>query len=160
MPDQPTETPVDAPEAPVPATGEPNGSPVPNGTPEPENEPETFDRDYVVGLRDEAAQHRVRAREAETERDRLRERLIEDNVRHLAAGTLADPADLIHFGDPDALVDEDGLPDPDRIVAAARDLVRNRPHLASRRPTGTVEQGARDEPAGVDLAGMLRTRAG
>lgn len=34
------------------------------------------------------------------------------------------------------------------------------PNLADRRPTGPVEQGPRDQPKEVDLAGMLRALAG
>ena len=148
---EPQETPEDVPEATT--TEEPDNAP--------ENEPETFDRDYVTGLRDEAAQHRVRARDLETEVGQLRDRLLIDNVRHLAADVLADPGDLLTFQERDDLLDEDGFPDADAIVNAARALAQEKPHLASRRPAGPIEQGARDEgDRTVDLAGILRSRAG
>ena len=148
---EPQETPEDVPEATT--TEEPDNAP--------ENEPETFDRDYVTGLRDEAAQHRVRARDLEAEVGQLRDRLLIDNVRHLAADVLADPGDLLTFQERDDLLDEDGFPDADSIVNAARALAQEKPHLASRRPAGPIEQGARDEYDGtVDLAGILRRRAG
>ena len=148
---EPQETPEDVPEATT--TEEPDNAP--------ENEPETFDRDYVTGLRDEAAQHRVRARDLEAEVGQLRDRLLIDNVRHLAADVLADPGDLLTFQERDDLLDEDGFPDADAIVNAARALAQEKPHLASRRPAGPIEQGARDEYDGtVDLAGILRRRAG
>jgi hypothetical protein len=154
MPDQ---TPPDAPET----------DPAPVATPEPTSaargdsaEPEAFDRDYVAGLREEAAQHRVRARDLEATVGQLRDRLLIDNVRHLAAPILADPGDLLLHVERDTLLDDQGDPDPDQILTTARQLVKDRPHLASRRPAGTIEQGALDEPQTVDLAGMLRSRAG
>jgi hypothetical protein len=136
----------------------------PTTTDEPDNgppdEPETFDRNYVTGLRDEAAQHRVRARDLEAKVGQLRDRLLIDNIRHLAADVLADPGDLLTFGERDDLLDEDGLPDPDAILNAARALAQDKPHIASRRPAGRIEQGAREEPDGsVDLASILRQRA-
>ena len=148
---EPQETPEDVTEATT--TDEPDNAP--------ENDPETFDRDYVTGLRDEAAQHRVRARDLEAEVGQLRDRLLIDNVRHLAADVLADPGDLLTFHERDDLLDADGFPDPDGIVDAARALAQAKPHLASRRPAGPIEQGAREEADGtVDLAGILRKRAG
>jgi hypothetical protein len=155
-----TQTPQDAPDAPDtdPAHDETTG---PTGDVQSDSdEPETFDRDYVTGLRDEAASHRVRARDLEATVDRLRDRLLTDNLRHLAAEILADPTDLLLHVERETLLDVEGEPDPDVILAAARQLVKDRPHLASRRPTGTIEQGALDEPNGVDLARILRERAG
>ena len=74
------------------------------------------------------------------------------------ADILADPTDL-PLGDD--LLDEDGYPDAERIATAARALVERKPHLADRRPTGEVDQGARDEgPKPFDFAGLLRRAAG
>jgi hypothetical protein len=65
------------------------------------------------------------------------------------------------FVDAETLLnEEDGYPDHDAILAAARQLVQERPHLGSRRPSRTIEQGALPEPQSVDLAGLLRSRAG
>ncbi len=112
-----------------------------------QDEPETFDRPYVERLREESAAHRVKARRA----DELAHRL----VTALAAGTgkLADARDL-PYGE--HLVDDDGLPDFDKVADAIDDLIRERPHLASRRPTGSVEQGVRADEQGVSLLGLLR----
>lgn len=117
-----------------------------------EEEPETFPRDYVEQLRAEAAEARVRAKRA----DDLARRLLEATVREATTGILADPTDL-PVGDD--LYDEDGYPDPDTVRTAATELVERKPHLADRRPTAPVEQGARDEADGVNLAGILRSRA-
>ena len=73
--------------------------------------------------------------------------------------SLEDPSDLLlHRAEAD-LLDDDGMPDVDRIAEAARELDSQRPHLARRRPSGDVDQGARSEPEAVDLASMLRERA-
>lgn len=112
-----------------------------------DQEPETFDRPYVERLREESAAYRVRAKRA----DELAHRL----VTALAAGTgkLADARDL-PYGD--HLLDDDGVPAFDKVADAIDDLIRERPHLASRRPTGSVEQGVRADEQGVSLLGLLR----
>lgn len=71
-------------------------------------------------------------------------------------GRLADPTDLAYER---ALLDDGGLPDAGRVAAAVDALLERKPHLASRTPAGVVEQGARPEVAGVDLAGLLRAGA-
>ncbi len=111
------------------------------------DEPETFDRGYVERLREEAAGYRVKARRS----DELAARL----VTALAAGTgkLADARDL-PYGE--HLLDDDGVPAFDRVADAIDELIRERPHLASRRPTGSVEQGVRPDEQGVSLLGLLR----
>jgi hypothetical protein len=116
-----------------------------------ETEPETFDRAYVENLRAEAAEHRVKGKRA----DALAARL----VTSLAASTgrLADPSDLPYDA---ALLDDDGMPDGDKVTEAVEALLAAKPHLASRRPTGDVGQGARSEAEGVSLAGLLRAGAG
>ncbi len=111
------------------------------------DEPETFPRDYVERLREESAAYRVKAKRA----DDLAARL----VTALAAGTgkLADARDL-PYGE--HLLDDDGVPAFDRIADAIDTLIRERPHLASRRPTGSVEQGVRADEPGVSLVSLLR----
>ena len=114
---------------------------------------ETFSRAYVEKLRTENAEHRTKAKRA----DELAARLMAATVRDATTGILADPTDLAVSDD---LYDDDGFPDSDRITEAAKALVDRKPHLGNRRPAGAVEQGPRDQPANVDLAGMLRTLAG
>ncbi len=57
-------------------------------------------------------------------------------------GKLADPTDLPFTED---LLDDDGLVDDTKVQAAVEDLIKRKPHLAARRPTGDVGQGARPE---------------
>lgn len=118
-------------------------------------EADTFPRAYVEQLRDEAARYRTRAGRA----DELHRRLVDTTVRSAAADHLADPGDILVFADEADLLDDDGYPDPDKIVNAARALATARPHLAPRRPRGDIGQGATAPAAGVDLAGILRARA-
>ena len=68
-----------------------------------------------------------------------------------ATGRLADPDDLAF--------DEGHLEDPEALSAAIDDLLARKPHLASRRPSGDVGQGATQTGETVDLAGMLRRSA-
>ena len=91
---------------------------------------DTFPREYVERLRRESAEHRTRAKRA----DDLAARVFRLEVA--ATGRLADPADLAF--------DEALLDDPAALTAAIDDLLSRKPHLASRRPTGTVDQGVRE----------------
>jgi hypothetical protein len=110
-----------------------------------EEEPETFPREYVQQLRDEAAKHRTRAQRADDLAARLHTALV------TATGRLADPSDLPF--------EESHLDDADALTAAIDELLARKPHLASRRPAGDIGQGATTSPESVDLAGMLRARA-
>lgn len=117
-------------------------------TPPGEAEPETFPRAYVEELREEAAGHRVKAQRA----DELSRRLT---VAYAAAtGRLADPSDLAYS---DELLDDDGMPDQEKIAAAIDALVSRKPHLG--RPSGDIGQGFRGEEAPVSLAALLRAGA-
>ena len=70
-----------------------------------------------------------------------------------ATGRLADPTGLPF--------DANHLEDVSILDAALDDLLGRTPHLASRRPSGDIGQGATTTPAdSVDLAGILRSRAG
>lgn len=134
-----------------PAETAPEGTEPPEtteGTPE---DPETFPRAVVEELRRENAEQRVRAKRG----DALAQRLVLAYAQ--ALGRLADPSDLPYD---EALCDDDGIPDPAKIADAVDELLGRKPHLADRRPRGDVGQGATGETAGVDLAGMLRARAG
>jgi len=116
----------------------------------PDADPDAL-RAEVRRLRDENAATRQRAKRA----DSLAARLV---TAHAAAtGRLADPDDLPY--DP-ALLDEDGLPDPERVTAAVDDLLNRKPHLASRTPRGDISQGVQPDDGEVDLAGLLRVGAG
>ena len=114
------------------------------------NEPETFDREYVQKLRDEAAGHRVKAKRA----DALAASLV--TATAALTGKLADPTDLPYD---EALLDEDGYVDETKVQAAVDELVKRKPHLAARRPRGDVGQGARPEPDDTGLATLLRRGA-
>ena len=71
-------------------------------------------------------------------------------------GKLADPTDLPFT---DGLLDDDGVVDEAKVHAAVDELIKRKPHLAARRPTGNVGQGARPEAPGIGLAAMLRRGA-
>ena len=82
------------------------------------------------------------------------EELRQENgkYRQRATGRLADPTD-IEFN-------EAHLDDADALAAAVGKLLTRKPHLASRRPTGEIGQGASPPAASsVDLAALLRRRA-
>ena len=67
--------------------------------------------------------------------DDLQARLVAAAVREGASGILEDPDDLpLHRAEAD-LLDDEGLPDVDKIAEAAHALASQRPHLARRRPT-------------------------
>ncbi|MGV0732865.1 hypothetical protein [Mycolicibacter sinensis] len=112
-----------------------------------ETEPATFDRDYVHQLRQENGKWRQRAQRA----DDLAQRLHTELVR--ATGRLADPSDLPF--------DAEHLDDAEALAADLDALLDSKPHLASRRPSGNIGQGALSEsPTTVDLAAILRGKAG
>lgn len=110
-----------------------------------DDEPETFTREYVKKLREEAATARVKAKD----RDDLAQRL--HTVLVAATGRLADPTDLPYS--------EEHLADEQALTTAIDELIARKPHLADRRPVGDIGQGATtgDEP--VSLAGILRANA-
>ena len=113
-------------------------------TPEPDGD--TFPRRYVEQIRQESHRYRQRAQRA----DDLAQRLHVELVR--ATGRLADPTDLAF--------DEAHLDDADALATAVEDLLHRKPHLGTRRPVGDIGQGATASAATVDLAAILRSRAG
>ncbi|MGI5951825.1 MAG: hypothetical protein ACOX61_08275 [Brooklawnia sp.] len=129
---EPTDTPDTPPEA-------------PESTETPEQATDTFPREYVEQLRREAAEARVRAKRA----DDLAQALFVSRVA--ATGRLADPNDLPY--------DEAILDDPAKLDAAIDELLDAHPHYATRTPRGDIGQGPTPEPAGVDLAAILRAGA-
>ena len=110
-----------------------------------EQEPDTFPRSVVEKLRKENAGYREKAKKSETYAREL------FHARVAATGRLADPDDLPF--------DEDLLDDRDALLGAVEDLLARKPHLASRTPRGDVGQGQTGTDEGVDLAGILRSRA-
>lgn len=114
-------------------------------TEEPADDAETFPRDYVEKLRTENAKYRQRA----SDRDEIAKRLHSALVA--ATGRLADADDLpfddAHLGDSQALTD------------ALDALLERKPHLASRKPVGSIGQGASAPATSVDLGGILRSNA-
>lgn len=113
--------------------------------PQPE-EPDTFPRHYVEELRQENGRYRQRAQRADAYAQRLHVELVR------ASGRLADPTDLAF--------DEAHLDDSDALAAAVDELLTSKPHLAARRPVGDIGQGATQSGGTVDLAAILRQRAG
>ncbi len=111
-------------------TDETPETPAPDETPE---DGDLFPREYVEKLRREAAESRTKAKRA----DELAERVLRLEVA--ATGRLADPADLPY--------DVALLDDPEALTAAIDALLTAKPHLASRRPRGNVDQGVRETPA-------------
>lgn len=146
--DAPAEAPTTPPDGALPIA--PSGGTA-DDQPDDDDGPERFDREYVEKLRRENAAARVKAKHADT----LGQRLVASYAT--LTGRLADPTDLAYSDD---LCDEHGVPDEAKVAAAVDELLERKPHLASRRPVGDVGQGARPEPDGVSLAGLLRAGAG
>ena len=106
---------------------------------------DTFPRKYVEELRDENARYRKRAQQADDLAHRVHRLMVE------RTGRLADPDDL-EF-------DEEHLQDEATLAAALDALLDAKPHLASRRPTGDIGQGATQAGGAVDLAALMRKAA-
>lgn len=118
---------------------------------QPEGTEDTFPRAYVEQLRAEAAEHRIKAARA----DRLAAELMVSTKQTAAGDLLRDVGDL---ADSAEFVDGDGIPDPEKIRAAAEDLISQKPWLA--RVRGDVGQGPRGvEPESVSLGSLLREAA-
>lgn len=112
----------------------------------------TFPASYVKELRDEAAKARLKGKRA----DSLASKLITSMAS--ATGRLADPTDLPFS---EALLDDEGMPDEAKVIAAIDDLLKRKPHLASRKPSGDVGQGVTNGTSKeFSLADMLRAGAG
>ncbi len=101
-----------------------------------ESEPETFPREYVSHLRDEAKSWRLKAAKA----DELQARLHAELTK--ADGRLADWQDLPF--------DAEHLENPEAHAEAITQLLRDKPHYASRKPApgSTIHQG----PVGTPVA--------
>lgn len=111
--------------------------------------PKTYDEAYVRTLRDEAAAGRVKAKRADAAEARLRALAI----TAATSGVLADPTDLAWS---DEFADDEGWPDPTKIMEAATALIGTKPHLG--RPTGDVGQGKRgDDVDAFSLTDIIRS---
>ncbi len=118
-----------APEIPVDASTEaPAADPIPEAA-QGDTEPETFPREYVTQLREEAKSWRLKA--ART--DELEARLHAELTK--ADGRLADWQDLPF--------DPEHLADPQKHADAISELLKAKPHYASRKPApgSTIHQG-------------------
>lgn len=92
-------------------------------------ERETFPRSVVEKLRQENDKYRQRAARADAYAQRLHTALV------AATGRLADPADLPY--------DAEHLDDAEALTAAIDELLTDKPHLASRKPSDDIGQGQR-----------------
>lgn len=114
------------------------------------SEPETYSAEYVKELRAEAAERRVKAKRV----DSANERLV--NAYAAQDGRLVNPAELTYS---EALLDDDGLVDPDKVSAAIGELVAAKPYLANQRPPQPIAQGVREDvPDQPGLFSLLRDR--
>lgn len=136
-----------APEQAQAAQEQPEGTEPPVSTEEAAQEaPKTFDESYVKALRKESAGYREKAKRADELAARLHSALVK------ADGRLQDPSDLPY--------DDAHLETPEAITEAIEALLQSKPHLASRRPSGVIPQGATPENGdGFSLAGLLRRNA-
>ncbi len=102
--------------------------------------------DDPAALRREAAKYRTRAKEADAKRDKLAERLQvaqRAEVTRLAAEHLTDGADLFRAEvELDTLLTDEGDVDPQKVSAAAADVVDRQPHWAKTKwAQGSADQG-------------------
>lgn len=115
--------------------------------------------DDMTRLRAEAASWRKKLRDIEAAqpaaldaaraegRSELVGRLTDTTIGACAQGRgFANPADAIALVKRDGLLDQDGLPDNEKIAAAVDALLAERPHLAAKRFAGSAEQGVRTSP--------------
>lgn len=112
----------------------------------PAEDAETFPREYVEKLRQENGKYRQRASEADSLANRLHTELVR------ATGRLADPTDLPF--------DADHVADAGKMSAAIDALLEAKPHLAARRITGDIGQGAQGDTGTVSLIDILRATSG
>ena len=117
-------------------------------------EPRTYTAEEYEAIKEESIANRLKAKRATELETALRAAVIREATRDV----LADPEDLAwsdEFND-----DETGLPDPEKITAAAEALTEAKPQLAAvRGDVGAGFRGDESDAAAVDLAGMLRAGA-
>jgi len=111
---------------------------------------DSFSAEYVAQLREESAAHRVKAK-----------RIDSANARLVTAYAAADGrlVDVEALAFDEALLDDDGLVDRDKVAAAIAALIEAKPYLASRTPATVLPQGVRtDAPAAPGLFDFIRDR--
>lgn len=125
------------------------GAPGPDGgagDPPKGEQPQTFTREYVQQLRDEAAGYRTRAKDRDEVAKRLHTELVRQTGRLVAAEELP-------YAD-------EHLADPAKLTEAIDALLAAKPYLESRTPRGDVGQGAQgDTSEAVGLGALLRAGA-
>lgn len=113
-----------------------------------DSEPDTFSRDYVNKLRDEAAQHRLRAKRTDAANARLLDALIASD------GRLLDPEALPLSDD---LLDDDGIVDPGKVADAVGSLVERKAYLLKPPAPAPLPQGVREDvPQPLSLLEVAR----
>lgn len=139
-----------------PANGN-NGQPLGDGKPsndESNDDPgvsrETFDKDYVQGLRHEAKSYRTRLRDTEQLAKQRGEALL--SARVAATGLLADPSDVAYT---DELLDGDD----DALRAHIDQLLTQKPHLRAVNTGGGGLPNRHEDGSTVSLASLLRGNA-
>jgi hypothetical protein len=111
-------------------------------------DPDTFSREYVQGLRKEAAEHRARSR-----------KVTEANARLMALqvgmdGRLVDDTALTFTDD---MLDDSGLVDPAKVTSAIDALIEAKPYL--RKAALPIAQGVMPQaPAEPCLFDLIRQR--
>lgn len=133
--------------APAPDAAEPVSGPE-DRSQQRQRQPQHFDEDYVKDLRAEAAGYRRELREAQTERDQLRERLERQDreaVERLAGERLQSSSDFWLAVSLDDLRADDGTVDQEKVTAALEQVATDRPHWR--------------KPAYTDFDGGVRGRA-
>ena len=83
-------------------------------------------------------------------------RVMHPNTLDEARPAPITPVDADDLAFDPQFLDEDGLVDSDRVRAAIAALVERKPHLAARRPSSSLTQGAQPEPGQVSLLDFLR----
>lgn len=112
-------------------------------------------RGYIGSLRQEAADHRTARREAEQERDGLRERVEASDradVERMVGDRLASVEDFWLTTQLDDLRGENGQVDPELVTAAVEKVVEERPHWAKQQRRADFGQGVRSADHGRQRA--------
>lgn len=142
-------------EAPEATQGDPEEVQAPESSNGAEISDETEEDKTVKSLRDEAASYRIKLKEANQVKDGAIEKLRALTLASAGAGVLADPLYSLEWDD--VWNGDDGLPDPEKVKAAAEQLAEARPFLA-RGPRGDIAQGVHNDSAtGIaSLSELLR----
>lgn len=99
---------------------------------------------------DEKALAEARREAAAEATSAANKRILRTELRAIAKGRLADPADALLYLDPDEFVGDDGEPDTEAIEEAISDLLTKRPYLGvdtGEKFRGGVDQGAKGKQA-------------